>query len=90
MTTPEEFETKVRELFGIPLDYDLDSVPDNDIFDLLNGYNGGKTHVPGVAAGNFNTEDGHFDADKMMYAMLTELGYGKAVRIIDNIWKWYA
>ena len=91
MTTPKEFETKVRELFGIPLDYDLASVADDDLFDLINGHwiDSGKTWAMGIR-GPFDVEEAHGIADGMTYEMLTELGYGSAVRIIENVEKWYA
>ena len=92
MTTPKEFETKVRKLFGIPLDYDLDSIVDDDeLYTVLEGHwiNGGSTYVKGITGG-FDREDAHVKADKMTWEMLTELGYGSAARIIENVEKWYA
>ena len=89
--TSDQFEIKVRELYGIPLDYDLDSLSDKDLKSILNGYwaDGGKTLVMGIASG-YSVDEGHYEADLMMYDLLTELGYGKAARILRMMEKWYS
>ena len=91
ITTPKEFETKVRELYGIPLDYDLDSIADDELETVLGGHwvDMATTYVKGIT-GRYCTEEAHYEVDKMTLDMLTELGYGSAARIIKNIEKWYA
>lgn len=43
-----------------------------------------------AALESLNWEDRHARGDKLMMNLLRELGYGKAVDLFDDWYKWYA
>ena len=41
-------------------------------------------------ANNSDTEEAHYEADKLMLTLLETLGYGQGVDVFDKMGKWYA